>query len=94
MFISILVDVLLALLIFSMPKLINNAIIRIIVTIIFCTLLFINNNKLIKKINLNYVATEENETNIQRKRKINIVLLIIASIIGVLSGIYLVILYN
>ena len=69
MIINIIGDVLLALLIFSMPKLASNAIIRIITTIVLCLLLGINNNKLIKKINTSYMGKEENGENIPNEQK-------------------------
>lgn len=64
MIINIVVDILLALLIFSMPELVGNAIIRIIAIIILCILFFINNTKLIKKMNTSCGNKKENNTDI------------------------------
>lgn len=92
MTISIIVDVMLALMILSVPTLDVNAIIKITTTIVLCILLLINNQILIKKIKTNSVIKGQDDTNISTKFGFNKVLLTIAIVIGVICGFYILIL--
>ena len=91
MTIGIIIDVMLALMILSVPTLAVNAIIKITTTIVLCILL-VNNQILIKKIKENSVIKGQDDTNISTKNGFNKVLLTIAIVIGLICGFYILIL--
>jgi len=90
--IFIIIDVMLALMILSVPTLAVNAIIKIAAIIALCILLSINNQKLIKKIKGNSVIKGQDENNSSTKIEFNKVLLVIAIVIGLICGFYILIL--
>ena len=70
----------------SVPALDVNAIIKITTIFVLCSLFFINNQKLTKKIKANSVMKGQNDTNTSTKIELNKVLLVIAIIIGLIGG--------